>query len=105
MAELSSSVKERSESLAAIGINTESDGTLRIDREILADALTPERAPSTFQTLTEFKDSIGSKANAAAIDPMKYVDKVVVEYKNPGQNFAAPYVSSIYSGMMMDNYI
>ena len=105
LAELSSSVKERSESLAAIGINTESDGTLRIDREILADALTPERATSTFQTLTEFKDSIGSKANAAAIDPMKYVDKVVVEYKNPGQNFAAPYVSSIYSGMMMDNYI
>lgn len=104
-AELSSSAKERSDSLAAIGINIESDGTLNIDREILANALTPERTSSTFQTLTEFKDSVGSKANAVSIDPMKYVDKVVVEYKNPGRNFAAPYVSSIYSGMMMDNYI
>lgn len=104
-AELSSSAKERSDSLAAIGINIESDGTLNIDREILASALTPERTSSTFQTLTEFKDSVGSKANAVSIDPMKYVDKVVVEYKNPGRNFAAPYVSSIYSGMMMDNYI
>lgn len=105
LAELSSSAKEQGDSLAAIGINIESDGTLNIDREILADALTPKRAPATFQTLTEFKDSVGRKANAVTIDPMKYVDKVVVAYKNPGRNFAAPYISSIYSGMMMDNYI
>jgi flagellar hook-associated protein 2 len=104
-AELSSAVKDQYDSLTAIGIDIESDGTLSINRDTLADALAPERAPATFQTLTDFKDSIGSKANSAAIDPMKYVDKVVVEYKNPGRNFAAPYISSIYSGMMLDNYI
>ncbi len=104
-AELSSLVKEQGDSLAAIGINMESDGTLSVNRDTLADMLTPEKAPATFQTLTEFKDHVGSKANAVAIDPMKYVDKVIVEYKNPGRNFAAPYVSSIYSGMMMDSYI
>ena len=36
---------------------------------------------------------------------MNYVNKVVVAYKNPGHNFATPYITSIYSGMMLDNYV
>ena len=35
---------------------------------------------------------------------MNYVQKVVVAYKNPGHNFNTPYISSIYSGMMLDSY-
>lgn len=105
LSELSAAARDRRDSLASIGITIGADSTLSIDKDILSEALSPERAPATFQTLTDFKDSIGNKANSASIDPMKYVDKVIVEYKNPGRNFAAPYVSSIYSGMMMDNYI
>jgi flagellar hook-associated protein 2 len=48
---------------------------------------------------------VGTKADNAAIDPMYYVDKVIVEYKNPGRTFAAPYISSIYAGMMLDSFI
>ena len=35
---------------------------------------------------------------------MKYVEKVLVTYKNPGKTFVTPYITSIYSGMMMDEY-
>lgn len=105
MRELISTVSERYDALSAIGIQADNNRMLSIDRQVLADALTPERTPDTIQTLSEFRDSLGNRANAAAIDPMKYVNKVIVEYKNPGKNFAAPYVSSIYSGMIMDNYI
>ena len=39
------------------------------------------------------------------MNPMNYVNTVVVAYKNPGHNFATPYITSIYSGMMLDNYV
>ena len=36
---------------------------------------------------------------------MNYVDKLLVAYKNPaGHNFTAPYATSVYSGMMLDQY-
>ena len=39
-----------------------------------------------------------------SLNPMKYVNKTVVAYKNPGHNFANPYVTSNYSGMMFNYY-
>lgn len=102
--DMSSVSINRKSSLEEIGLMVADDGSISIDRDILSDAVNPERAEDTFQRLTEFKDAIGSKADSAAIDPMKYVNKVVVEYKNPGKNFATPYISSIYSGMMLDHF-
>lgn len=97
--------KSRKGELEAIGLMVDENGSVTIDRELLADAVTPERTQDTFRTLTEFKDAVGAKADHISIDPMHYVDKVVVAYKNPGRNFAAPYISSIYSGMMLDRFI
>ena len=59
-------------------------------------------AEGAFEVLNRFKEALGVRANKASIDPMNYVDKVVVAYKNPGKSFGAPYISSMYSGMMMD---
>lgn len=92
-------------SLQYIGLMSSEDGTLHIDKDILTQAVTSERAPQTFETLSKFRDSIGQKAESVAINPMSYVNKVVVAYKNPGHNFATPYISSIYSGMMLDEYM
>lgn len=92
-------------SLEEIGLMVEENGTITIDRDTLADAVAPNRAEHTFETLTRFRDAIGSKAENASINPMNYVNKVIVAYKNPGHNFATPYISSIYSGMMLDSYI
>jgi len=45
------------------------------------------------------------EAENISINPMNYVNKIVVAYKNPGHNFATPYITSIYSGMMLDKYV
>lgn len=92
-------------SLEYIGLMVGENATLTIDRDILARAVEPDRAESTFTTLSRFRDAMGGKAESAAVDPMHYVNKVVVAYKNPGHNFATPYISSIYSGMMLDSYV
>lgn len=103
--DLSSITKNQEESLTALGLVHDEFGRLQLDEERLTDALAPERANETFETLSNFKDAIGEKANNASINPMGYVNKIVVAYKNPGHNFNTPYISSIYAGMMLDSIV
>jgi flagellar hook-associated protein 2 len=95
----------RRESLGNIGLVVADNGTISIDKEKLEEAIQPDRAETTFTRLTNFKNAVGDKANKAAINPMHYVNKVVVNYKNPTRTFPAPYFSSVYSGMMLDRYV
>lgn len=90
--------------LEAMGINMDANSHLSIDRNLLVDAVTAPDAAESFDTLNQFKNLLSKKTSYAFIDPMHYVDKLVVAYKNPGRNFATPYITSIYSGMMLDRY-
>lgn len=102
--DMSTVSKQRQGELEYIGLMVDKDGSISLDKNILSGALSTERAESTFDTLREFKNAIGNKADDAAINPMNYVNKIVVAYKNPGHNFNTPYITSIYSGLMLDNY-
>lgn len=105
VSDLQSLTNNKKAELEYIGLMLSDDGTLSIDKDILSSAIEPNRVDSTFETLSNFKKLIGEKADNISINPMNYVNKVVVAYKNPGHNFNTPYISSIYSGMMMDDYI
>ena len=102
--DMSSVARNYHNELEAIGINIEEDSRLTIDRSLLTDAVTAEDAAQTFSILNDFKDDLNERSTNAFIDPMNYVNKLVVAYKNPGHNFATPYITSIYSGMMLDQY-
>lgn len=103
--EMGSVSRSRRESLGEIGLEVADNGTITLNKEKLEAAIQPERADTTFKRLSKFKNAIGAKADAVAINPMNYVNKVVVNYKNPGKTFTAPYFSSVYSGMMLDKFI
>ena len=103
--EISGISKARRESLATIGLMVADDGTISLDKEKLSSAVDTERAEETFGMLSRFKSVIGAKADKVAINPMNYVNKLMVAYKNPTKLFAAPYFSSVYSGIIMDRYI
>lgn len=90
---------------ASIGLTVNKDSTIAVDRELLAEAVDSEYAEENFSVLNRFKNALSAKANQVSLDPMQYVNKVVVAYKNPGRNFATPYITSVYSGMMMDKYL
>lgn len=102
--DMSSISTSRKASLEYIGLMTSDDGKITIDKDILSNAVQPDRADATFHTLSAFRDMIGDKASSASVNPMDYVPKVVVAYKNPGHNFNTPYISSIYAGMMLDSF-
>lgn len=54
--------------------------------------------------LDGFRNSVVRKADAMISNPMEYLDKKIVAYKNPARSFASPYSSSTYAGIMFDGY-
>ena len=100
--EISSIARNQADGLAQVGIASDSLGHLTLDKDTLADTINGIDSRGAFDTLNELKASISRAASKASINPMAYVDKAVVEYKNPGKSLAAPYATSAYSGMMVN---
>lgn len=90
--------------LEAIGLRTANDGRIQLDKALLSDAISSSDAKANFSVLNAFKDALNDKATKASINPMKYVNKVIVAYKNPNHIESTPYVTSVYSGLMLDHY-
>lgn len=91
--------------LESMGISMSEDGTLAINNRLLRKtAEQSEDITETFGYLKNFSSSLLRKSNQVSLNPMNYVDKTIVAYKNPGRNFISPYTTSAYSGMMFNGY-
>lgn len=93
------------DSLGTMGLNLEADGTLAVDRDTLHQtAAQSQDIDKTFGSLKSFSNMLLRKSDQVSLNPMDYVEKVMVAYKNPGHNYINPYVTSSYTGMMFDGY-
>ena len=88
--------------LEEIGITANDDGYMEVDRDKLVASISGNDASQSYKTLNTLKNALKRQANKASLNPMKYVDKVIVEYKNPGKTLTAPYAPSAYSGLLVD---
>lgn len=102
--EMSSVARVYAKGLTSAGLNLNLDGTLEVDNNVLRQKATSEDAKEAFSSMKGFTNSILRKSNQVSLDPMHYVNNVIVAYKNPGKNFASPYITSAYSGMMFNSY-
>lgn len=90
--------------LESLGVSFEDNGQLSLDNEVFKNSLLGDTGHTQFSTIKDFTNSILRKTNQVSLNPMEYVDKIMVAYKNPGRNFATPYVTSNYSGMLFNGY-
>ena len=88
------------EDLNTLGISTNEDGTLTVNDKTLRESASED----SLKAVKNFAGSLLRKTNQISINPMEYVDKTVVAYKNPGKSFASPYNTSQYSGMIFQGY-
>lgn len=104
LADMGNIAKAYSPELDPMGLSVSDIGLITVDREKLTESVESEQADEHIDVLNHFKDAIGRKADEASLDPMNYVKKMLVAYKNPNsnKNFVCPYISSVYSGMMVD---
>jgi len=92
------------EQIRKLGISPNEDGTLSLDGNKLNEAIAHDSSPEAISSLKSFSQSVLRKSDKIALDPINYVNKVIVEYKNPGQKLYSPYVSSAYAGLLFNNY-
>lgn len=93
--------------LEQLGFGFEKDGELTLDNDIFQKNLLNGDPHEQISSIRDFTNSIVRKTNQICLNPMEYVDKTLVAYKNParvGRNFATPYITSNYSGMMFNSY-
>ncbi len=90
--------------LDAIGLSFNDDGTIAIDEKYLKAAAVEKDHDETLKPITDFTSEMLLEARKISLNPMNYTNRIVVEYKNPGHNFANPYITSMYSGMMFSSY-
>ncbi len=102
--EMSSVARVYAKGLTSAGLNLNLDGTLEVDNNVLRQKATSEDAKEAFSSMKGFTNAVLRKSNQVSLNPMHYVNNVIVAYKNPGKNFASPYITSAYSGMMFNSY-
>ena len=101
--EISHVGKQYRTQLSEIGLKVNHDGSITVDEDQLEVAASQDDN-SSFEFLKSFGSDLEKKVSNAVINPMDYVNKLLVAYKNPGKNYVNPYVTSEYSGMLFNNY-
>ena len=84
------------------GITIDENGYINIEETKLKETVNGPDADELFDHLNRFKNALYRRSKQISINPMEYVNKIVVAYKNPGKNFSAPYATSLYAGMVCD---
>lgn len=90
--------------LDSLGIRTGEDGLLTVDDDLLRQTAVESEPSEAMTAVKDFASSLLRKTNQISINPMQYVNRTMVAYKNPGKNFATPYITSPYSGMLFNGY-
>lgn len=102
--EMSSVARVYAQGLTSVGLNLNLDGTLEVNSDRLQKRAMADDAKEVFSSMKGFTNSVLRKTNQVSLNPMNYINNVIVAYKNPGKNFASPYITSAYSGMMFNSY-
>ena len=87
-----------------LGLNIQENGTIAIDKNELRHAAFSEYAKEDFSAIRGFANTLVRKMDQISLNPMDYVNKTLIAYKNPGKNFATPYITSAFSGMLFNSY-
>ncbi|MCH5272883.1 MAG: flagellar filament capping protein FliD [Lachnospiraceae bacterium] len=93
--------------LNSVGIASNEDGYLTLDSEKAKNAALFGDAEVVFRQDASFIKALNARLETIALNPMKYVDKKLVTYPDPTAPImqkTSPYTTSIYSGMLFNNY-
>jgi len=102
--EISGMLSYYKNNLNAIGAYVSDNGTINVDQDAVKQAAQETQTDNRFQIVRSFANQLVHKTSQISLDPMQYITKKIVAYKNPGHNYSAPYVSSSYSGMLFNYY-
>ena len=104
---LSHLVASHYSSLSSIGITANEEGYLTLDPEKVNQAAVSGDAEYVLRSDSSFLKALDNRLESIILNPMRYVDKKLVAYPDPSAPLSertSPYTTSIYSGMLFNNY-
>lgn len=103
--ELGSTVRRFSSELEPCGISVSKDGILSINEKKMYTAAGNGSLERLFSDDSKFTDTLVKKLSDISLNPMEYLNKTVVTYPNiTAKKTLNPYISSIYCGLLYNNY-
>lgn len=94
-------------SLNTVGIVADEEGYLTLDSAKAMKAAFSGEAETVFRKDGSFLKALDSRLENIVLNPMRFVDKKLVAYTDPSAPVSertSPYTTSIYSGMLFNNY-
>ena len=104
---LSHLVASHYSSLSSIGITANEEGYLTLDPEKVNQAAVSGDAEAVLRKDSSFLKALDQRLESIILNPMRYIDKKLVAYPDPRTPISertSPYTTSIYSGMLFNNY-
>lgn len=105
LADMTSVTEKNKDALERAGFLLSEDGSIKVDESLLVQGIESGEFVDLFADISSFKNDIIKKADALSLDPMSYVDKTLLTYPNFKHSFPNPYMPSMYSGMLYNQYI
>lgn len=103
--DLGNSMRQFSSDLQKCGLLLSKTGTLSIDETTLYAAAGNGTLEQLFSSESRFSSTMIKKFSDISLNPMDYLNKTVVTYPNiTARKSINPYVSSIYCGLLYNNY-
>ncbi|MCH4193249.1 MAG: flagellar filament capping protein FliD [Butyrivibrio sp.] len=106
LSQMSSITDHYRNDLEPLGFSIQDNGQISLDEQLLTQSAEDPASglSEEFEPVKEFAADVSSKSKEFMLDPMKFADHPIVNYKNPGRTLPNPYITSEYSGMMFNNY-
>lgn len=95
--------RRHAEELSAAGIEIDENGHLKRTAE--DDVFSSSRIQTLFNDkVSDFRKDLTKATGKMTLNPLDYVDKVVVTYPNTARTYPNPYNPSKYSGLLFNDY-
>ena len=103
--DLSNTMRRFSLEMNPCGLSVSKDGTLIMEEHIMYTAAGNGSLERLFSDESSFSSALINKLSDISLNPMDYLNKTVVTYPNlAAKKTINPYVSSIYCGLLYNNY-
>lgn len=86
------------------GLEFNGENKIVKDDELILQGVQSGKFSELFEDLSTFREDLSSTTNRLAIDPVAYINKLIVTYPNTKQKYPTVYNKSLYSGLIYNNY-
>lgn len=102
--DIHSATRQYNKGLADLGLIINQQGYMEKDAQTLVQSIASNHFSASLQNISDFKNAISKVTEKLNLNPIDYVDKVVVTYPNTNKTFPNPYMPSMYSGLLYNGY-